>query len=220
MGDQNVMDSMIHPQPERLEAFVEESLDTGERAIVESHLVECVRCQAEVEEVRNLFLALASLPRFSPSADFAKRIMAHVKLPDPWWARAGQFAISLAPRTTRGWAFASGMLGLPVVMVTVLATWLLSKPYVTGESLIAFAWTKSSTAVSATFSSVFSAVLQSEIMLMVARGIETVYNAGFKGAGAAVLLLAAVTVLSAWVLYENLFRTTTTRRSEYASFSF
>src|SRR5690606_39557442 len=46
------------------------SLSEADRAVLESHLITCSRCQMEVEEWRALFGLLASLPQIEPAADF------------------------------------------------------------------------------------------------------------------------------------------------------
>jgi len=46
------------------------------------HLADCSRCLASAERERQLFLALARLERFSPSAGFADRIMGMVRIPE------------------------------------------------------------------------------------------------------------------------------------------
>lgn len=51
------------------------------------HLTECSLCHVEAERERNLFMMLAQLPRFAPSAGFADRVMKHVRLP----TRSGGF---------------------------------------------------------------------------------------------------------------------------------
>lgn len=51
------------------------------------HATECSLCHAEAERERKLFLTLAQLPRFTPAADFADRVMAHVRIP----TRSGGF---------------------------------------------------------------------------------------------------------------------------------
>ena len=217
MGDPIVTDSMLHPEPERLDAFVEGTLDEADRAVVESHLIACDQCQAEIEETRSLFTALAALPHFDPSPGFALRVMQHVKLPDPWYVRAGHYLQIFIPKTTRGWAFASGIFALPLVTVSAMLLWLLSKPYITGETLIAFGWSRISAAAAAAADTLAATFIRSDIAIMTARGVEAAFTGDLRGAGLVALAFAALTCLSTWVLYQNLFRSPT-RRSNYASF--
>jgi anti-sigma factor RsiW len=214
-----VSNLIFHPAADRLEALVEGHLDAGEKVVVESHLVGCSRCQTEVEELRSLFGALARMQHFSPAPGFLNRVMAHVRLPDPWYARAGQYLQKLAPRTSRGWAFASGLFALPLIGFGVITLWLLSKPYVTSEGLASFVVQQAGTQATAAGSSLFSMILQWNVTLWVARAIEALFANGVRSIGAAAVLFAGLTILSAWVLYQNLFRQQA-RRSDYASYSF
>lgn len=203
---------------------MEGGLEPGDRSTIESHLIGCDRCQAEVEETRSLFAALASLPQFDPGPGFALRVMSHVVLPDPWYVRAGQYLQVLVPKTTRGWAFASGIFSLPLIALSALTFWLLSKPYVTSGELASFLWTRTSTgAVSATHA-LTELFLRSDVGIMIARGVEAVFTGGLREAGLIALAFAVLTSLSTWVLYQNLFRgnpiRSQTRRSNYASYSF
>jgi anti-sigma factor RsiW len=209
----------FHPTADRLEALVEGNLVEGERVVVESHVVGCSRCQTEVEELRSLFGALARMQHFSPSLGFLERVMAHVRLPDPWYIRATQYLPRFAPRTSRGWAFASAFLALPLVGFGAIMLWLLSKPYVTGEGLIAFTVSEAGARITAAAAGVLSVMLHSDVTLFLARSMETLFSNGLRGAGALAALFAGLTVLSAWVLYQNLIRNPT-RRSDYASYSF
>ena len=47
------------------------------------HLAECSLCLAEADQERKVLLELAQLPRFAPSASFADRVMAQVKIRAP-----------------------------------------------------------------------------------------------------------------------------------------
>lgn len=219
MGDPNVSDKQFHPAAERLDALVEGNLDPPERLVVESHLAGCSRCQTEVEELRSLFSALARLQYFDPAPGFVNRVMSQVRLPEPWWSRAGQLLGSLAPRTSRGWAFASAMLALPLVGVGSVMLWLLSKPYVTGDGLVAFTTAQASTRFTAAWQSFIGLVIKSDITLLFARSLEAMANSGVAGTGAVAALFAGLSILSGYVLYQNLVRTPT-RRSDYVSYSF
>src|SRR5690606_15160866 len=106
---------MLHPTPERLESYVEGALDDAERAVIESHLVTCARCQAEADEWKAVFAALSSLPRFAPSPGFADRVMAGVQVRQPWTVRVMDLLRRLVPSGTTGWLLATALLALPVV---------------------------------------------------------------------------------------------------------
>ena len=45
------------------------------------HLADCSLCRVEAERERKVILELVQLPKFAPSAGFADRVMAQVKVP-------------------------------------------------------------------------------------------------------------------------------------------
>jgi hypothetical protein len=214
-----VIDQNIHPESGQLQDYIEGSLEKSNAVVLESHVLGCSQCQTEVQELRSVFSALTRMERFSPGLGFANRVMAQVKLPEPWYSRAGQFVAGLAPRTSRGWAFAGGMLALPLIGLGTLVLWVLSKPYVTGEGLIAFTLEQTGRSLGAFSRNLLSTIIQSDITLLLTRLAESVLSAGLAGAGTIAALFAGMIALSSWILYQNLIRTPT-RRSNYASYSF
>ena len=70
---------MTHLTPDEIELWAQGLLG-AERAI---HLAECPACLATAERERKLLLELVQLPRFAPSADFADRVIAQVRIPTP-----------------------------------------------------------------------------------------------------------------------------------------
>ncbi len=135
-------DSILHPNTERLQSFAEGILGEGDRVVLESHLLGCPDCTGQVEEWRALFSMLSELPQYTPSIHFADNVMRGVQLPDPWYVRAlvvvGDRVQKFAPKTTRGWAFATAFMALPFTAFALVATWLLSKPYITPSNVLAF----------------------------------------------------------------------------------
>ena len=217
-------DSMLHPNTERLQSFVEDTLDAAERALLDSHLLGCDTCRNEVEEWRSLFSVLSTLPQFSPSVHFADHVMAAVKLPDPWYVRAmvkvGDRVQVIAPKTTRGWALATAFLALPFAIFAAFATWLLSKPYMTPSNMFAFTVHRGSELLGSATEAVLAYLLQTDIALFVARQFEAVSTAGVGTAGALLAAVAVATAGSAWILYQNLFRANAHRNERYVSYSF
>ena len=220
----------LHPASEALEAYAESANGRGDRAAVETHLVSCARCQAEVEEWRSLFATLEALPRFAPSAGFAARVMAHVRVRS---ARAAWHAQALAqvaaagrsvgrwlPQTTRGWAFVTAMLALPAIVGTALVAWLLSRSYITTEAL----WVAAVGAVDRGATRLGTAAVDGAMQTDVAAWLTAnvgafLQTAGMRGIGALAALAGVLTVLSIWILYRNLFRTPR-RESSYVTYSF
>jgi hypothetical protein len=216
--------SILHPDSEKLQNFVEGALDDAGRAVLESHLLGCASCQAEVEEWRSLFNVLATMPHFAPSPMFADNIMASVKLPDPWYVRAlvriGDRAHQYAPKTSRGWALAAACLALPLTLFGVFATWLLSKPYMTPSNVFAFTMHRSEEFLNSVAQGALSQVMQTDVALFLARQLDALVETGLGGAAALMAGVAVTTIASAYVLYQNLFRANAHKNDTYASYSF
>jgi hypothetical protein len=217
-------DSILHPDTEKLQSFVEGTLDEGGRAVLESHLLGCSTCQSEVDEWRSLFTVLATLPQFSPSPKFADHIMASIQLPDPWYVRAlvrvGDRAHGYAPKTTRGWALAAACLALPLTLFGVFATWLLSKPYMTASNIFAFTMHRSEEFLTSTARGMISQALQTDVALFLVRQLDVLNSAGVGAAGALLAGIAVTTIVSMYILYQNLFRANERKNDQYASYSF
>lgn len=216
---------IVHPAAEKLQTFVEGLLDAGDRAVLESHLLGCPECQSEVEEWRSLYMVLGSMPVLAPSKGFANRVMAQITLPDPWYMRVPAHMASrlqlFVPQTTRGWAAATACLALPMMFIAAVTAWVLSRPYITAQGVLSFTYVKATEAGHSIASGALSMVLQSDAALFAARGLDVVMNAGLGAAGALAVATSMATALSAWVLYQNLFRTPTKRENKnYASYSF
>ena len=209
----------MHPADERLEAYSEGMLPKGERAVVESHLVACPRCQSEVEEWRSLFIALSGLPHFAPAPGFALRVMAHVRIPRPFHARAGALVARVLPKTTPGWAFAVLLLAIPALAAGSLAFWLLSKSYLTAAGLWAFATDRFALGANRLAGGAVSATLETDVMAWLVQSVGGFLDAaGMRGLGAVAAAGAGLTLLSIWVLYRNLGRNPS-RGTSHVTFS-
>lgn len=215
-------ETLNHLSEERLHDYVEEGLDVAERAVVDRHLSTCTRCRAEVEELRSLFLAFRALPSLAPSASFADRVMAKVRVRRPALAWVAEWAGALdrlTPQTTRGWAAVTGLVALPVVAVTVLLWWLLSQPGVTPQSLWLIASTVSGDALATGWQWTWTRLAGSAAAAYAFQLVELVSSVGRGEIGLAVVMFATATAASVYVLYQNLFRTNA-RRTEHASYVF
>jgi hypothetical protein len=230
------MSNTNHPTADRLEAFAEGSLEAGDRAVLESHLLGCAACQAAVEEWRALFAALEGLPQFEPAADFADRVMLKVRVA-PQAARVGSLARvqqtlqkqlgragsaldRIMPKTTFGWAMATAFLALPFALGAVLIAWLMSRSYITPTSLWAFVSERGLEVARSFGDTAVSTAMQTELAgWLIDQGAVFLAQAGVTGLGVVLAMTAVTTMLSIWVLYRYLFRTPT-RESHYASYSF
>ena len=217
-------DSTLHPNTARLQSYVEGALPLGDRAVLESHLHECSACQREADEWRALFGVLAQMPQFSPSVQFADRVMASVRLPDPWYIRVlaavGDRLQVFAPKTTRGWALATAFMALPITVFGALGAWLLSRPYITPAGVASFFMSRAEQMGNSVAQTAITQALQTDIVVLGLRAINRIATAGL---GTATALLAAVaigTAASAYILYQNLFRAEAHRNQRHATYSF
>ncbi len=216
------MSETQHISGDELQTFVEGGHPEGDRVVMESHLVACLRCQSEVEEWRSLFMALSGMPQFDPSSGFADRVIAglhasHATASLPWYVRAGQRAGRVAPKTTKGWALAAAFLALPVVSGGLFLTWLLSHAYVTPTTLLAFASDRGARALQGLGSGTISWAMKTDAAAwLVNTSGNLVHLFGLSGVGALLAGVAAGTTLSIWVLYKNLFRSPS-REASYVS---
>jgi anti-sigma factor RsiW len=225
------MSETYHPAADRLEAFVEGTLREGDRVVLESHLVACPACQTQVEEWRALFTALDGLPQFEPSVGFANRVMQHVRIaPQSAWAaqqavwqhwagRANALIARVAPKTNYGWSLAVALLALPLLIGGSAIAWLVSKSYITSDALMGFTRESIVEGLQGIGATAVAAVMQTDIAAWVVANTGAVIStAGVTGLGAILAGAGAITVLSTWVLYRNLFRSPS-RESDYALFS-
>ena len=72
-------DLTMHLTTDEIELWAQGLLPAA-RAI---HLAECSLCRVEADRERKVMLELVQLPKFAPSAGFADRVMAQVKIATP-----------------------------------------------------------------------------------------------------------------------------------------
>lgn len=210
----------LHPEAELIESYLEGTLEEAQRAVFESHLVSCERCQIEVEDWRGLFGALDALPPIEPPPGFADRIMAHViVLPSP--ARTAA-AVRWLPQTTKGWSLVAAALALPVLGIGSALAWILTQPWATtisAQAVLVFAWSRASAGLSWVGARATSLVLQTEVVRTLAAGLRRFLAvAGTTGLGLAAIGFCLAALGSAWVLYHNLVRNST-RELNYAPYT-
>lgn len=210
---------MLHPTPDRLEAYVEEALPDAERAVLESHLHECGRCRAEVEEWRALFTALEGLPAFAPASGFADRVMRQVRLPIPWWARVLAFAERLVPRSTFGWVLVATAVSVPPLVAGGAVAWVLSRPALSPQALWVFLSQETLRWAGAGGDWLLARLMGTDAAALALSVLARLQEAGTDSMVSLAALFAALTVTSTWILYTNLIRPATRGRG-YASYGF
>ena len=72
-------DLTMHLTTEEIELWAQGLLPAA-RAL---HLADCSLCRVEGDRERKVILELVQLPHFAPTAGFADRVMAQVKVPTP-----------------------------------------------------------------------------------------------------------------------------------------
>jgi hypothetical protein len=149
---------------------------------------------------------LRSLPRFVPAPGFATRVMAHVRIPEPWHARASRAVGRWIPRTTGGWAFAAALLALPVLAGAGMMAWLLSKSYITAHGLWVFANDQFTSVAGRAAQGAYNGLLETSMAARVAQLLQSAQSAGAREVGVVALGVALLTIVSVWVLYRYLFR--------------
>jgi len=219
------MNQMEHPSTESLQGYAEGAIAEGERTVLEVHLAACPECSVELAEWRSLFANLSELPQLAPTAGFTNRVMARIKLPAAapvwaqWLAAARQFTSRLAPRTAGAWAFASAFVVLPLLLGGGVMAWLVSKDYITAQSLWMFFTDRTASSMQSLGASTLNAVVQSSVAAwLVQQGRTLADSAGLRGLGALAAGIGGMTVLSIWILYRNLFRTPT-REANHVPFN-
>lgn len=213
-------DELLHPTADRLSAYAEGDVADGDRAVLESHMVGCARCQAEVEEWRSLFAGLAALPQLAPSGGFADRVMGRVHIRQPWHARVAALVRRLVPHTTTGWTLAVAFLALPTLVTGGAMTWVFSQPWLSIQGVWLFVQDRAAGALVALGDRTATALVGSDLTLwLVDWANALVSEAGVGGLGAAAAALGTLLAASAWILYQNLIRTPT-RDRHYVSYSF
>jgi hypothetical protein len=194
--------SSEHPADWTLELLAEGALAPEEQTRVTAHVEHCERCAAEVDIYRTLFSAMAALPRFAPSLNFADTVMARVTITPP--TVVPEWLTAWLPSTRRGWALLLGLSLAPALPLIALVAWILWNPQVTAGGLVE---TGSEWLRDAGWSFLVSSagwVVESRALawaqLLVAELLQTpleVLAAGF-------LVFAIGIPLSVWTLYRTL----------------
>ncbi|HKK08583.1 MAG TPA: hypothetical protein VKA44_06840, partial [Gemmatimonadota bacterium] len=118
-----------HLTREERELFLPDAPEGKPPAEARRHVEGCERCRREVEALRSLHAALASLPRLDPRPGFADAVMARVRLPVPWYVRVWDVV-------TEHWLSLSLAAGLLGATVGTGLWWLTSQPELTLGGLV------------------------------------------------------------------------------------
>ena len=129
---------MNHIDALKLEQLAERSLPPGEAAVVQAHLDQCGRCNAEYSAMTYMMGLLTELPRFAPSPAFADAVMARVQVAPEESAALALFR-RIIPRSRRGWVLVATASVAPAIPILALVLWMITQPLVTPAGL--WQWT-------------------------------------------------------------------------------
>jgi anti-sigma factor RsiW len=108
----------------KLIAFVDGRASDSDRRVVESHLKECVACQARVEGFSGVWEMLGEVPVVEPSHAFEARLRARIAA-EPQRERFWDSITTMLP---------SPRLALAVALLAVFSMWQSSRPVAVNES--------------------------------------------------------------------------------------
>jgi len=136
--------------------------------------------------------------------------MAGVTVRRPLSVRVLELLRRLIPTGTAGWLLVTALLALPVVVTGGLLAWLLSRPGVTPLTLWLFVRDRVSDGIMSLAGRASASLLENSTAQLVWEFFQRVI-AGADSArlGVAAAMFAVLTVIALWILYDNLFRTST-----------
>lgn len=212
-------DALFHPPAERLERFAAGEVEPGDAEALESHLLGCAHCRAEVEEWRAVFSAITDLPEFAPTAGFATRVMARVRVRRPLALRVAAVGSRLLPRTRKQWALASATLALPTLVLGALVTWVLTQPWINVGAVVGFGLQRAGAFLATLPGEALAVLTRTGVGVWIGGAVQRLAAGGLAPIGVAAALFGALTIVSTLVLYRNLFRTPSRGGKGYASYS-
>ncbi len=196
-----------------LQDYAEEAPGGRRGTRVRNHLAACEPCRTELQGWERLFGTLSSLGRFAPSAGFAERVMARVRVPAPvpavwtgWGNRVLGWARGLLPQTRRGWAVAGGIASAPTISMVALVYLVFSHPLLSVGTFTTYASWKVSALFGYLFTSLTSAVLESATLFRAYTLMENLAGSPLL-VGAGGLAFSLTSAVALWVLYRYLIAT-------------
>ncbi len=204
--------SARHPSSDRLQDFVDGGLPHRQAARVRTHVERCPICADEVDTWNDLAATLGRVERLTPAPDFADRVMARVRIPEPVpvrvpeWRRALAAAWGFVPKTRRAWAAICGVAVTPVTTLWLVLWTVVTHPAITPSGLASFAWWKASGVFSAAWGSLSRTALESESLFRLYSFLGSLAHSP-SGLVAGFLVFSLGTMAAAWVLYRNLLTT-------------
>ena len=191
-----MIDETTHLPTWTLEELAEGTLSHSEKALAMEHVRQCTRCAAEVEAHTALFAALASLPKFTPSAAFGDAVMSRVSVAMP--AAQAVARRRWLPKTKRGWMTAGVGALAPLLPLAAMISWM-SGQGVNAGGAAGHAWAWFAATVWSLVVRAAGAFVGSGIWgWLVTTGNELV--GGTRGLGVAAMVFAVAVPASAWAM--------------------
>ncbi len=87
-----------HLRPDEIDLLLDTEVGFGVQPL-RAHVRECARCEAQLDQAREILCVLEDLPHFTPSVDFANRVMSQVQVFEPWHVAARNSVLRFMPST-------------------------------------------------------------------------------------------------------------------------
>ncbi len=184
-----------HLRPDEIDLLLDPEVGFGVQPL-RAHVRDCPACQAELDRAQEMIFVLEDIPHFTPSANFADRVMLQVQVFEPWHVAARNSVLRLVPASRPARVAAGvGLAASAGIMVTG-ASWALNQADI-GVLVANVGLERARTAASAAASDiVLAAVGQSGLEAWAAGGpmVAVAAGVGFvAAAGAVVTGLRALT---------------------------
>jgi hypothetical protein len=115
-----------HLLPNEIDLLLDGEVGFGV-APLRGHVATCDQCSAELDSARAVVEALDHLPRFAPSPLFADRVLAEVRVFEPWHVSALDAARRYVPSSAPARVLVAAGASSVGLLLTVLTVWLTSR---------------------------------------------------------------------------------------------
>ena len=188
-----------HLRPDEIDLLLDPEVGFGTQPL-RAHVRDCAQCQAELDQAQEMLFVLEDLPHFTPSADFADRVMLHVQVFEPWHVAARNSVRRFVPASRPARVAAGVGLAASVGLMVSGAGWVLN-PADLGLLLAIVGLDRAQQAASAAMSELLlAAVGQTGLDAWSTGGLKVAAAAGagfVAAAGATVAGLRALTSANA-----------------------
>jgi hypothetical protein len=115
-----------HLLPDEIDLLVDGEEGFGVAPLL-GHVERCDACRAELEAQQRLVSRLELLPHHAPAPLFANRVMANVRVFEPWHVAALNAMQSLVPQSRPARILAGATAGTMAVFLTMASLWLVPR---------------------------------------------------------------------------------------------